>query len=153
MVNVGNQAFDFHLSDENGNIVSLSDFKDQTVVVFFYPKDDTPGCTTQACSYRDAAVAFAQRNVKVIGVSKDDARSHMNFKHKHNLNFTLLTDTDGETVQNYGVWKEKSLFGVKYMGISRSTFVIEKGIITAIFENVDPNNDVDTVLQFLDHVA
>lgn len=153
MVNVGNQAFDFRLSDENGNIVSLSDFKDQTVVVFFYPKDDTPGCTTQACSYRDAAADFAQRNVKVIGISKDDARSHTKFKQKHHLNFTLLTDTDGETVQKYGVWIEKSLFGVKYMGISRSTFVIEKGIITAIFENVDPNSDVDTILEFLDHVA
>lgn len=153
MVSVGNRAFEFHLHDENGNKVSLSDYSEHTVVLFFYPKDDTPGCTVQACNYRDAAAEFAKRNVKVIGISRDDVHSHARFKQKHNLNFTLLADTEGETVNQYGVWKEKSLFGVKYMGISRTTFVIEKGIITAIFESVDPNTDVDTILQFLDHVA
>jgi len=143
----------FHLSDQSGNSVSLADFAEQRIVLYFYPKDDTPGCTTQACSYRDQSDEFVKRNVKVIGISKDDLKSHQKFTSKYDLNFTLLSDPDTSVIQKYGVWKEKTLYGKTYMGVARTTFIInEKGIIVKIFENVDPKNDVQKVLDFLDQM-
>lgn len=143
----------FHLSDQSGNSVSLADFTEQKIVLYFYPKDDTPGCTTQACSYRDQSDEFVKRNVKVIGISKDDLKSHQKFTSKYDLNFTLLSDPDTTVIQKYGVWKEKTLYGKTYMGVARTTFIInEKGIIVKIFENVDPKNDVQKVLDFLDQM-
>ena len=143
----------FHLSDQRGNSVSLADFAEQRIVLYFYPKDDTPGCTTQACSYRDQSDEFVKRNVKVIGISKDDLKSHQKFTSKYDLNFTLLSDPDTSVIQKYGVWKEKTLYGKTYMGVARTTFIInEKGIIVKIFENVDPKNDVQKVLDFLDQM-
>jgi thioredoxin-dependent peroxiredoxin len=150
MLVIGQKAPDFTLQNEAGDLVSLSDFKDQTCVLYFYPKDDTPGCTTQACFYRDSSHEFVKRGVKVIGISKDDVKSHKKFQEKFQLNFTILADPDTTVVQRYDVWKEKSMYGKKYMGVARTTFVIEKGIIKAIFENVDPKNDVEMVLNFLD---
>ena len=143
----------FHLSDQSGNSVSLADFTEQKIVLYFYPKDDTPGCTTQARSYRDQSDEFVKRNVKVIGISKDDLKSHQKFTSKYDLNFTLLSDPDTTVIQKYGVWKEKTLYGKTYMGVARTTFIInEKGIIVKIFENVDPKNDVQKVLDFLDQM-
>lgn len=150
MLTIGSKAPDFTLQNEVGDLISLSDFKDQTIVLYFYPKDDTPGCTTQACSYRDFAGEFVKRGVKVIGISKDDVKSHKKFQEKYELNFTILADPETIVVQRYGVWKEKSMYGKKYMGVARTNFVVEKGLIKAIFENVDPKNDVETVLNFLD---
>ena len=150
MLNIGSKAPDFTLQSEVGDLISLSDFKDQTIVLYFYPKDDTPGCTVQACAYRDFAVEFIKRGIKVIGISKDDVKSHKRFQEKYKLNFTILADPETIVVQRYGVWKEKSMYGKKYMGVARTTFVIERGLIKAIFENVDPKNDVEKVLNFLD---
>lgn len=140
----------FTLMDQQGKLVSLSDFEDQTIVLYFYPKDDTPGCTTQACSYRDHSDEFKKRNVEVIGVSKDDVKSHARFRDKYNLNFTLLSDPDLNVIPRYHVWVEKNRFGKKYMGIARTTFIIRNGIIEEIFENVSPKNDVEQVLAALD---
>lgn len=140
----------FTLLDQHGNLVSLSDFQDKTIVLYFYPKDDTPGCTTQACSYRDNSDAFKVRGVTVIGVSKDDVKSHARFRDKYDLNFTLLSDPDLNVIPRYGVWVEKNKFGKKYMGIARTTFIIRNGIIETIFENVSPKNDVALVLDALD---
>lgn len=140
----------FTLLDQHGNLVSLSDFQDKTIVLYFYPKDDTPGCTTQACSYRDNSDAFKERGVTVIGVSKDDVKSHAHFRDKYDLNFTLLSDPDLNVIPRYGVWVEKNKFGKKYMGIARTTFIIRNGIIETIFENVSPKNDVALVLDALD---
>lgn len=151
MLSIGSKAPEFSLPDQNGNVVSLSDFSNQRVVLYFYPKDDTPGCTTQACSYRDNREAFVSRQVAVIGVSVDDEKSHIKFQNKHNLNFTLLSDTDKKVVNDYQVWVEKSMYGKTYMGTARTTFVINKGIIEAIFEKVDPKTDVDLVLNYLDN--
>jgi thioredoxin-dependent peroxiredoxin len=150
MLTIGSKAPAFTLQNEVGDLISLSDFKDQTIVLYFYPKDDTPGCTTQACTYRDFAAEFVKRGVKVIGISKDDVKSHKKFQEKYELNFTILADPDTIVVQRYGVWKEKSMYGKKYMGVARTTFVVEKGLVKAIFENVDPKNDVETVLNYLD---
>ncbi len=140
----------FTLIDQQGNLVSLSDYENQTIVLYFYPKDDTPGCTAQACSYRDHKKEFEERNVKVIGVSKDDVKSHVRFKEKYSLNFPLLSDPDTNVIRRYEVWKEKNKFGKKYMGVARTTFIIRNGIIEEIFENVDPKKDVDLVLQAID---
>lgn len=140
----------FTLMDQQGKLVSLSDYENKTVVLYFYPKDDTPGCTAQACSYRDHKEEFEKRNVEVIGVSKDDVKSHVRFQEKYSLNFPLLSDPDTNVIQRYEVWKEKNKFGKKYMGIARTTFVIRNGIIEEIFEDVDPKKDVDLVLQAID---
>ncbi len=142
----------FTLMDQNGDLVSLSDYDNQTIVLYFYPKDDTPGCTTQACSYRDHKEEFDKRNVEVIGVSKDDVKSHVRFKEKYNLNFPILSDPDTNVVQRYGVWQEKNRFGNRYMGIVRTTFIIRNGVIEEIFENVDPKTDVDLVLKAIDEL-
>jgi peroxiredoxin Q/BCP len=151
MLQAGQKAPDFNLLNEKGENVTLNDFKNQKVVLYFYPKDDTPGCTTQACSYRDHFDEFVKRGYQIIGVSKDDLKSHQKFLEKYELNFTLLSDPDTTVIQDYGLWKEKSLYGKKYMGTARTTFLLdEEGIITKIFENVDPKGDVQQVLTFID---
>lgn len=153
MLKINEKAPSFTLMDQGKNLVSLSDFEGETIVLYFYPKDDTPGCTAQACSYRDNTEEFKKRGVKVIGVSKDDVKSHLRFQNKYDLNFPLLSDTDTEVIQRYGVWKEKSRFGKTYMGIARTTFIIKDGIIKAIFEDVNPKKDVELVLHALDNLA
>jgi thioredoxin-dependent peroxiredoxin len=151
MLQAGQKAPDFNLLNEKGENVTLNDFKNQKVVLYFYPKDDTPGCTTQACSYRDHFDEFVKRGYQIIGVRKDDLKSHQKFLEKYELNFTLLSDPDTTVIQDYGLWKEKSLYGKKYMGTARTTFLLdEEGIIIKIFENVDPKGDVQQVLTFID---
>ncbi len=150
MLTKQSKAPSFTLMDEDGQLVSLSDFEEQTIVLYFYPKDDTPGCTTQACSYRDNTQEFEKRNVKVIGISKDDVKSHVRFKSKYDLNFPLLSDPDATVCQRYGVWQEKKNYGKAYMGIVRTTFIIRNGIIEEVFEKTDPKTDVEKVLEALD---
>jgi len=152
MLKINEKAPAFTLMDQGKNLVSLSDFENETIVLYFYPQDDTPGCTAQACSYRDNTREFEKRSVKVIGVSKDDVKSHVRFQNKYELNFPLLSDPETEVVQRYKVWKEKSRDGKTYMGIARTTFIIQRGIIKEIFENVDPKKDVELVLNALDNL-
>ena len=121
---VGDKAPDFSASDETGRTWSLKTVKGKTVVLYFYPKDSTPGCTTEACDFRDRFDAFAKKKVVLLGVSPDGAKSHAGFKAKHGLPFPLLADEDKKLCRDYGVWKEKSLYGRKFMGVERSTFVI-----------------------------
>lgn len=153
MLTINDKAPAFTLMDQNKNLVSLSDFENETIVLYFYPKDDTPGCTTQACSYKDNKPEFEKRNVTVIGISKDDVKSHLRFQNKYELNFPLLSDPEAEVVQRYGVLKEKTRFNKTYMGIARTTFIIQNGIIKKIFEDVDPKKDVELVLNALDNLA
>jgi thioredoxin-dependent peroxiredoxin len=124
-IRVGAPAPDFTLNDEAGQPVRLSDFKGKRVVLYFYPKDDTSGCTAQACGFRDAYPEITERNAVVIGISPDDASSHQKFKTKYDLPFILLVDPDHAVAEQYGVWDEKSMYGRKYMGITRSSFVID----------------------------
>lgn len=147
MVKVGNKAPDFTTRDQNGNKVKLSDFKGQRVVLYFYPKDDTPGCTKEACSFRNADDVFKKEGIKVFGVSTDDEKSHQKFINKFSLPFDLLADTDKDIVEKYGVWGEKSMYGKKYMGTLRKTFLIdENGKIVKIFDKVNVSEHADEVL-------
>ena len=133
MLKEGAKAPDFTAKDQNGNKVKLSDLKGRKVVLYFYPKDDTPGCTKQACSLRDSYDVFTEKGIKVLGVSIDDEKSHQKFISKFQLPFDLLADTDKSIVEGYGVWGEKSMYGKKYMGTHRKTFLIdEKGKIAKI---------------------
>ena len=131
-------------------MVRLSDLRGKPVVLYFYPKDDTPGCTTQACGIRDAYGEFERAGAVVLGVSPDDERSHGKFRDKYELPFTLLADTDHEVAERYGVWGEKTYMGRTYMGINRSTFVIDgDGIVTKVFPQVKPATHADDVLAAL----
>lgn len=125
-VNVGDEAPDFELPSDTGEQVKLSNLRGKRVVLFFYPKDDTPGCTTQACAFRDNYVAIEEKNAVVLGISPDGVKSHQKFKTKYNLPFILLADTDHAVAEMYGVWGEKSMMGKNYMGIIRSHFVIDE---------------------------
>ena len=125
MVEEGKRAPDFELTSDSGERVKLSSLRGKPVVLYFYPKDDTPGCTTQACGIRDVYSDFRERGAVVLGVSPDDEASHVRFKEKYSLPFTLLADPDHEVADKYGVWKERNLYGKKSMGIERSTFVID----------------------------
>jgi len=150
MVKVGEKAPDFKLEDDEGKEVSLKEFKGKTVVLYFYPKDDTPGCTKEACGFRDESKAVSNQNAVVLGVSADSVESHSKFKQKYGLPFRLLSDSDKETLLAYGVWKEKSLYGKKYMGIERTTFIIDKeGKIAKIFPKVNVEGHVAEVLSSL----
>ncbi len=132
-------------TDGNGKI-SLSDFRGRKVVLYFYPKDDTPGCTTESCAFRDALHEFDKLNTQVIGISKDSPESHDKFKKKFDLNFPLASDTYGSVCEAYGVWQEKSMYGKKYMGVVRSTFLIdENGRIERIWRKVKVDGHVDDV--------
>ncbi|MGI8469387.1 MAG: thioredoxin-dependent thiol peroxidase [Pyrinomonadaceae bacterium] len=148
MLKEGDAAPDFAAKDENGNEVKLSDLRGQKVVLYFYPKDDTPGCTKEACSLRDSHNEFSEKNIRVLGVSTDDAQSHQKFISKYNLPFTLLADTDKKIVNDYDVYGEKSMYGKKYTGVLRKTFLIdEQGKIQKIFDKVNVSEHADEVLK------
>lgn len=147
MLKEGDKAPAFTATDQNGRKVKLSDLKGSRVVLYFYPKDDTPGCTKEACSFRDGFERFRKKGIKVFGVSTDDERSHQKFISKFALPFDLLADTDKKIVEAYGVWGEKSMYGKKYMGTLRKTFLIDdKGKIAKIFEKVNVSEHADEVL-------
>jgi thioredoxin-dependent peroxiredoxin len=150
VIGEGDKAPDFTLRSDAGDEVTLSSLRGKPVVLYFYPKDDTPGCTTQACGIRDAYGEFKRAGAVVLGVSPDDERSHVKFRDKYELPFTLLADTEHAVAERYGVWGEKKYMGKKYMGISRSTFVIdEDGKVKKVFENVTPATHADDVLAAL----
>ncbi len=149
-IRVGAPAPDFTLNDENGQPVRLSDFRGKRVVVYFYPKDDTPGCTAQACGFRDAYPEITERNAVVIGISPDDAGSHQKFKTKYDLPFILLVDPDHAVAEAYGVWGERSMYGRTYMGITRSSFVIdEQGRFIDVQFKISPQDSVMKALEAL----
>ena len=138
MLAEGTKAPLFTLADQDGSNVSLSDFRGQKVVLYFYPKDNTPGCTKEACSIRDNMPDFSRLNVKILGVSRDSGESHRKFIEKQNLNFTLLSDPEHKVMEEYGAWGEKPLYGKKSMGVIRSTFVInEDGVIEKVYKKVN----------------
>ena len=150
MVEAGKEAPDFELASDTGERVRLSDLRGRPVVLYFYPKDDTPGCTAQACSFRDAYGEFEERGAVVLGVSPDTESSHARFKEKHDLPFTLLADPGHEVAERYGVWVEKNSYGKKSMGIKRSTFVIdEDGKLAKAMLGVKPDGHADLVLSAL----
>jgi len=146
----GQKAPEFTAKDQHGETISLAQFNGKKVVLYFYPKDDTPGCTAEACSFRDNYQGLIAQGIVVLGVSVDDEKSHHKFATKHSLPFTLLADTEKEIVTAYGVWGEKNNYGKKYMGINRTTFLIdENGIITHIVKKVDTKNATAQVLDLL----
>lgn len=146
----GDKAPAFTSKDQNGNSVSLSEFKGKKVVLYFYPKDSTPGCTAEACDFRDNYQGLKAQGIEVLGVSIDDEKSHQKFITKYDLPFTLLADTDKEIVEAYGVWGEKSMYGKKYMGTNRTTFIIdEEGNIAHIISKVDTKAPTAQVLELI----
>ena len=150
LLEVGAKAPKFTTTDQDGNRVTLDDFKGRPVVLYFYPKDDTPGCTKEACAFRDEFSEFRNLGAEVLGVSTDDERSHKKFVEKFSLPFRLLADTDREIVEAYGVWGEKSLYGRKYMGTNRVTYVIDgKGRVAAVYPKVKPETHAAEILDFL----
>ena len=150
MVEEGKPAPDFELKSDSGETIKLSDLQGKPVVLYFYPKDDTPGCTKQACEIRDRWGEFERAGAVVLGVSPDDERSHVKFKEKYGLPFALLADTGHATAEDYGVWKEKSYAGKTYMGVERSTFVIDAdGNVAKELRNVKPDTHADVVLAAL----
>ena len=137
MLKEGNKAPNFKLKDQNNKLIALDSFKGKKVILYFYPKDNTSGCTKEACNFRDEFPKFSKLDAVILGVSADSIESHKKFAEKYNLNFSLLSDEKKEVLTKYGVWQEKSMYGKKYMGIVRTTFVIdEKGKIKKIFEKV-----------------
>jgi len=149
----GSQAPDFSLPDENGELRHLSDYRGKVVVLYFYPKDDTPGCTTEACGFRDQYQDYEKAGVSVIGVSPDDVKKHQKFKTKYNLPFTLLADTDHTVCELYGVWGRKKFMGKEYDGVFRTTFLIGKdGTILRVFENVKPEGHSQEILKVLEEI-
>ncbi len=145
---VGDPAPDFSLPTDGGGQVALKDLRGKKVVLYFYPKDDTSGCTKEACAFRDAQPDFSAANAVVLGVSKDGVASHEKFKTKHDLPFTLLSDEDGKVCEAYGVWVEKSMYGRKFMGIERATFLIdEEGVIREIWRKVKVSGHAEAVLK------
>ena len=150
MPEVGMKAPDFTLQDQNGSRVSLSDFLGKRVVLYFYPKDNTPGCTRQACAFAGAYREFQERGVEVIGISKDSVASHVKFAEKHGLPFILLSDPDLQAIQAYGVWQEKKMYGKVSMGVVRTTFLIDaEGKIEAIMPKVKPDTNAADILAAL----
>jgi len=146
----GSKAPDFTLPTDGGGSVTLSALKGQPVVLYFYPKDDTPGCTQESCDFRDNMTALKRLKVQVIGISKDSVKKHDKFKEKYELNFPLASDEEGSVCEKYGVWVEKSMYGKKYMGIERSTFLIDaEGKIAHMWRKVSVTDHVTEVLQVL----
>lgn len=145
---VGNPAPDFSAEDQNGNLVKLSSFLGKKVVLYFYPKDDTPGCTAQACNLRDNYESLLKNNFIVLGVSGDDVKSHKKFADKFNLPFPLVADPDKKINESYGVWKEKSMYGRQYMGTMRTTFLIdEQGIISEIIDKIKTDDHTTQIIK------
>jgi len=150
MLEVGMKAPDFTLLDKRGNSVSLSDFLGKKVVLYFYPKDNTPGCTRQACAFAQDYSNFEDKNVVVIGVSKDSVASHLKFAEKYELPFVLLSDPELKAIQAYGVWQEKKLYGKVSMGVVRSTYLInEQGMIEKVMAKVKPDTNAAEILAYL----
>ncbi len=150
MVEEGQPAPDFELASDKGETVKLSDFRGSSVVLFFYPKDDTPGCTKEACQFRDAYSEFKERGAVVLGVSPDGEASHVKFRDKYELPFTLLSDPDKEVAKAYGVWREKKMYGKLSLGIHRSTFVIgPDGTVVKAMRGVKPDGHPEQVLAVL----
>ena len=150
MLNVGDRAPEFTLKDKNGNNVRLSDFAGKRIVLYFYPKDNTPGCTRQACAFAGAYAEFQKRGVEVIGISRDGIASHVKFAEKYGLPFVLLSDPDLEAIEAYGVWQEKKLYGKVSFGVVRTTFIIdENGIIEKIMPKVKPDTNAAEILEFI----
>lgn len=148
------KAPDFTLPDQTGTMHSLAEYAGMYVLLYFYPKDDTPGCTTEACNFRDSLNELKTKNVQVLGVSADDTDSHKKFVEKYNLNFPLLADTEKKVIEAYGVWKEKDNFGKKYMGITRESFLISpEGIVVKYYENVKPETHVEEVLNDMEELT
>ncbi|CEQ31575.1 thiol peroxidase [[Clostridium] sordellii] len=150
MLEIGVKAPEFKLQDKDGNLVSLLDFKNKKVVLYFYPKDSTPGCTKQACSFRDNYENFKSKDVVVIGISKDTVKSHERFAQKNELPFILLSDPELETIKAYDVWKEKKLYGKIGFGVVRTTYIIdENGFIEKVYDKVKPDKNVGELLEYL----
>ncbi len=150
MLTVGTKASDFTLQDQHGNTVSLSDFRGRRVVVYFYSKDNTPGCTRQACAYAGRLHEFEARGVVVIGISRDSVAAHAKFAEKHGLNFILLSDPERVAIEGFGVWQEKKNYGKVSMGTVRSTFIINAdGVIQHVIPRAKPDTDAETVLSLL----
>jgi peroxiredoxin Q/BCP len=150
MLKEGTKAPSFTLPDAAGHMVSLSDFAGKTVVLYFYPKDNTPGCTREAQAFRDAYDEYLKNNIAVIGVSKDSSESHRKFIEKNNLPFILLADTDHKVLEAYEAWGVKTMFGKKVFGTRRTTYVIDqKGMISKVYDKVNPDNNATQILQYL----
>ena len=151
MLEVGTKAPDFTLKNQEGQEVSLSQFAGKRVVLYFYPRDNTPGCTRQACGFAQNYAGFTQRDVVVIGVSKDSVASHLKFAQKYELPFVLLSDPDLQAIQAYGVWQEKKLYGKASMGVVRTTYVIDpQGVIEKVMPKVKPDTNAAEILAYLD---
>lgn len=154
MLEIGMKAPDFTLQDKDGNQVALSDFAGKKVVLYFYPRDNTPGCTRQACAFAQNYDGFKARGVEVIGISKDSVASHAKFADKHELPFILLSDPELVAIQGYDVWKEKKLYGKVSMGVVRTTYVIdESGVIEKVMPKVKPDTNAAEILAYLDGEA
>ena len=150
MLEVGMKAPEFTLNDKDGKAVSLSEFKGKKVVLYFYPKDSTPGCTRQACAFAGAYDVYREMGVEVIGISKDSVKSHSNFATKYELPFVLLSDPELQAIQAYDVWKEKKLYGKVSMGVVRTTYVIdEEGVIEHVMPKVKPDTNAEEILKYL----
>ena len=148
MLEVGSKAPDFTLQDQDGNLHSLSDYKGQKVLLYFYPKDNTAGCTKQACAYSQLKSEFLEKGIQIIGLSKDSVKSHKNFEQKHNLDITLLSDENLDVISSYDVWHEKKMCGKTYMGVVRTTYVIdENGIIIFSNDKVKAAQDAQKMLE------
>lgn len=150
MLEIKTPAPDFALSDKDGNAVRLSDFRGKKVILYFYPKDNTPGCTRQACAFGGAYEEFKELGAVVIGISKDSAESHRKFAEKYDLPFILLSDPEHKVIEDYGVWQEKKLYGKVSMGVVRSTYIIdEEGIIEKVMPKVKPDTNAAEILEYL----
>ena len=148
MLTAGTKAPDFTLTDDKGTTVSLSQFKGKKAVIYFYPKDNTPGCTKEACAFRDIYDVLLEKGAVVIGISADSENSHARFKEKYNLPFFLLSDPEKKVIKEYGAWGEKKLYGNSFLGIIRSTFIVDdKGIISKVFPKVTPKDHAEQVLK------
>ncbi len=154
MLEIGTKAPEFSLPDKEGNIVSLSDFLGKKVVLYFYPRDNTPGCSRQACAFAGAYEGFKAKSIAVIGVSKDSVASHMKFAEKYNLPFILLSDPERQAIEAYDVWKEKKLYGKVSFGVERSTYIIdEQGYIEKAMPKVKPDTNAEEILAYLEAKA
>ena len=150
MIEVNTKAPDFKLKDKDGREISLSDYRGKTVVLYFYPKDNTPGCTRQACAFAGAYSAFRELGVEVIGISRDSAESHRRFAEKYSLPFVILSDPEREAIEAYGVWQEKKLYGKVSFGVVRTTFIIDgDGIVRRVMNKVKPDTNAAEVIEAL----